>query len=206
MSLLERIPKIPSIKNKKNKKGIEKVCWCGRRFTSNNPRKKFCSVRCQNKYYNRTVKGYERQKRWRERHKTWLENWKISYKQKLQNLWGKVGYHHPSNPSVIQSELFVANEVLPKYGFDNIVLTREFSNYFPCDILCKKDGKIYLVEVTLQYARKINPRIIPLVKFLDAKVLVCHIKPDFSMYFIKEVDVERRLSSSCIEALKNLSK
>jgi hypothetical protein len=85
---------------------------------------------------------------------------------------------------VVKSEEY-ACEILKNEGFEEIILTRNFSAFFPCDILCKKNGEKYAVEVTLSFERKLNKRIRPLLEFFDLKPAILHIKPDFSCYYLK---------------------
>jgi len=157
---------------------------------------KYCSAECRKK----------RSRLWRQKYPEKQRKAKRNWQVDLHTQWGSLirGYYNHTHPLVIQSELFVSNQVLPKHGFADIVLTREFSAFFPCDILCRKDGKVCLIEVTLGAERKINPRIVPLVKFLDATVFVCHVKHDFSLVFIKEVDVNKKLYSSCVGELRSV--
>ena len=44
-----------------------------------------------------------------------------------------------------------------------------------------------LIEVTLAFDRKINKRLAPLVRFLNARAFVCHVRPNFEEYYLKEV-------------------
>jgi hypothetical protein len=193
-----------SIKFKAKRLGLvyKRVCpVCGKEFTARSPKAIYCSRKCFYKaYYARRLK--EKRKRYYLKHREAELIAQRKWKEEMYVLWGFRGYVNHTDPVVKQSELFVAKEVLPKLGFTDIVLTREFSAFFPCDILAKKDGQIYLIEVTLQYERKLNPRILPLVKFLNARVCVCHVKPDFTVYFLKEVDVNKKLYSSCAGEFK----
>jgi hypothetical protein len=157
---------------------------CHMEFGTYSARTKYCSNSCQYKVGNRRNKANH--KSWQRKHPDRMKKSKIESQDRLYAFWGKREYHHHTDPLVIQSEIFVANEVLPKHGFTDILLTREFSAFFPCDILCRKNTETYLVEVTLSAKRKINPRIVPLIKFFHAHFLVCHVRKDLSMYYITE--------------------
>jgi len=171
---------------------------CGKMFVTTSTTRKYCSENCLYKYHN--LKRKDERNQWLKLHPEKSCEWQRRYHARLNEMWyGKKEAPRPfhMDPLVIQSEIFVAQEVLPKLGFTNILLTRSFSNFFPCDILAKKDGRVCLIEVTLSPERKINPRISPLADFLNAKVFVCHVKPDFSTFFLKEVDVKKKLYSAC---------
>ncbi|MFQ6076811.1 MAG: hypothetical protein ACE5Z5_11900 [Candidatus Bathyarchaeia archaeon] len=90
-------------------------------------------------------------------------------------------------PEVIKSEIFVAQEVLPKHGFTDILLTRPISNYFPFDILARKNGKLCGIEVTMRPEYKLDPRKKTLIRYLSLRPFVCFVKPDFTWYFLKEI-------------------
>jgi hypothetical protein len=51
---------------------------------------------------------------------------------------------------------------------------------FPFDILATKDGVKYGINVSLEARKRLNGKINVLVKYLDLKYGVLHIKPDYS--------------------------
>lgn len=87
---------------------------------------------------------------------------------------------------MIDSELFAANEVLPKHGFTDILPLRPMSVYFPFDILAKKEGKIYAVDVTMHYSKKLDPKKIEFLEYLNLNPIVCFVKPDHSWATVRE--------------------
>lgn len=165
---------------------------CNEEFKTKYPKKVYCSKNCQVNFWARNLRRKNPEFRIRER--------KAQKKRhiKLKALWRPDGVL-PSGPfddRVIQSEIFVANEVLPKHGFTDILLTRTFHAFFPCDILAKKDGKICGIEVTMDTLRRTSPKFKAMANYFDMRMFVCHVKPDFQWYYLREVT--DRNCSSCI--------
>jgi len=183
-------------------KRFEKKCaFCGKPFVSSVNTAKYCSSRCFRRVQDmRWRKDYQRN--WFRDHPEKTRDYRRRCDDKHFVLWGHKSHHHFTDPLVIQSELFVANQILPNHGFSDITLAREFCSFFPFDILCRKNGQVCLVDVTLAARKGLNRRIIPLVKFLNAKVFVCHVKCDFTIAFLEEVNIDKKLYSSCIREFK----
>lgn len=112
-------------------------------------------------------------------------------------LWGSVGRLEDNHPLVIESEEYVAKEVLPKSGFDDIFLTRDFDRGFPIDIFAKKGGNWYGFDVTLAYYKKPKPKKTRLFEHLGIKTVMLFLKPDKAVYFIKEYD-SSKTHISCV--------
>jgi predicted nucleic acid-binding Zn ribbon protein len=191
----------------KTKIFTKKCVICGKLFYAKSSRAKCCSQKCKNKLqYQHRIQNQA----YMERYKRLIKErsplyWKNT-KKRIHKIWGDAGYLIKCNdPKVLQSELFVANQVLPKHGFTDIIHARQIAEYFPVDILCKKDGKICLVEVTLAIKKQVKPTLIPFIKFLDARYFVCHVKPDFSLFFIKEVDINKKRFSSCLSEIRKIA-
>jgi len=144
--------------------------------------RKFCSLRCRQQYWN--VRNQDkRRKLWRESNKRFRHQWGIS-----------TAKHH-LDPEVVQSELFVAQYVLPQHGFTDILLCRQFSVYFPFDILAKKDDDLCGIFVTLAYSKQLDPRLLPLIDFLGLRLFTCHVKPDLQKYYLLEMPRGKKFSS-----------
>ena len=161
---------------------------CKTTFSTFSATKRFCNNRCMWRWHDRKRRSYQRL--WDAKHPDKRRIYRKTAQNKIQSQWhdGECPvYTNHTNPLVIQSEFFVSSEVLPKHGFMDILLTRSFSAFFPCDILARKDGQICLIEVTLAFDRKINKRLAPLVRFLNARAFVCHVRPNFEEYYLKEV-------------------
>jgi transcription elongation factor Elf1 len=158
--------------------------FCGRVYQSTGSVSKFCSPKCRTAAY----------------HERALENCKVhgrKYRRKIRQLWGVSSVKNHLANEVVKSELFVAQHILPKYGFTNILLSRSFSVYFPFDILARKDGRLCAINVTLQYSKELDPRLMPLIQLLDLRLFFCHVKPDFSKYYLLEIKPPK-LHSSCL--------
>ena len=122
------------------------------------------------------------------------------YHRKTRDIWGSKRESIPSKESYkasISAELFVAQIVLPKYGFTNIIVCQAFSHQFPFDILSKKNGRRVAVEVTISMRKRIDPEKKLLLDFMDADLYVCHVKPDFSQYFLFPVNIEQNANTCC---------
>jgi len=138
----------------------------------------------------RTDKQYHEQRKERTR---------ISYR-KAAEAWGTQQGHRAARENIeiaTRTELFVAQFVLPKYGFTNIIVCRTFARQFPFDILAKKDGRRVAVEVTIGMQKSIKPQKKLLLDFMDADLYICHVKLDFSRYYLLPVNMEEKTSSTC---------
>jgi hypothetical protein len=132
--------------------------------------------------------------------------------RKVANLWGAQVGHRRGKENVniaVQSELFCAQTILPKHNFTNILVCRIFAGQFPFDILAKKDGKVTAIDVTTSYYKTIRPEKGLLLEFLNADLYICHLKPDFSKYFLLPLDIKKKLHSTCrgifMEQVRNVS-
>ena len=135
-----------------------------------------CSRKCWNNMAN--ASGL-----WRQIRKT--------YYDKIRTVWGKLprtsaGTNHLASDIVIASENHVAQHILPQEGFTEILPLRSRNRYFSCDILAKRGGQLYFVDVTLNTHASYTKEIIEIAKFLGAKILSCHITQDFSKYYLLE--------------------
>ena len=169
---------------------IEKKClYCGKTFiTKQVLHQKFCSKRCCDLYY----KYYKPE--YRERT---LEHQR-AYKAKFRKLWGGTGWKGDYHPLVVKSEKFVA-EQLANMGFVDVVLTRDHNQrFFPFDILAKKNGEIYVFDVTTSYHKTIKKGARFLLEYLGIKhYYICHVKPDLSWWCMHKIDNKR--SSTCMK-------
>jgi len=136
-------------------------------------------------------------RQYREKQK---ERIRLSYR-KAADAWGTQRGRRSARENIeifIRAELFVAQIVLPKYGFTNIIVCRSFTPQFPFDILAKKNGRRVAVEVTISMHKGINPEKKLLLDFMDADLYVCHVKPDFSQYYLLPVNIEETPSTTCM--------
>lgn len=189
------------------KKPKLKICpGCGLEFSTYSPVRKYCSNYCHNKIRESKEQRRIYQKKWRKKHRNNLNIARRKYRKRIKDFWSKgQKYLNHQDKIVQESELYVAEKILPNLGFNNILLARTFSNYFPCDILARKNGIICFIEVTLSFKRQINSRIFPLIQFFNAKHFVCHLKPDnFSIHFLYEMT--GNTYSSCVSQIHEMIK
>lgn len=171
--------------------GKIKCLGCNLIFTKNTRLHTYCSQRCEMRYKLKTNSQY------RITHERQQAKSLKTFREK----WGKVkrvyGIKKNEYPLVLASERFVAANVLPKNGFSNITLTREFSRVFPTDILAKKNNKICLIDVTLSHSKPVNKKARLLAKWLNAELYICHLSPkNFSYNYLIYVSSSMN-SSSC---------
>lgn len=118
----------------------------------------------------------------------------------LKSKWGSLGslYAARSNysKSVVASETYTFNNILPAEGFAPLLLCRDLYPTFPFDIIAEKDGTLAMVEVTLTMVKPIPERRVGLAHLLRANYYVSFVKPDLSWYLVKEIT--RPTNASCL--------
>lgn len=104
---------------------------------------------------------------------------KAALEKQHRKEWGITDLH---DQSLIKcSEKYVADEILPDYGFQVICITREkWGSTFPFDIIAKKNGKICGIEVCLTWSRYLKKNKLDFAKIFDMEIYVVHIRPDLS--------------------------
>lgn len=146
------------------------VCkTCGKRVVFQRKRGAFCSSKCLQIWYR-----------------------KIWYGREYTDHRGRITHNYDS--TVINSEKFIAQDILPKLDFTNILLARDSYSLFAFDILAKKNGEIYGIHVTTGWTviqKKIR-RSIPLSEFFGLKILIFYVKPDLTYYTFNEYDPHQR--------------
>lgn len=169
--------------------------FCGEIFEAKRADDRFCSRKCAHKSYVEKHKAHYRELRARGNRRL---------KVKLRTLWGLGSVGSGQTEFSRNVEKYVANIVLPNQGFSDILLTYRIASMFPYfDILARKNGDICGVQVTTNPFRKIPSKVKPLVDFLNMRVFVCHVKPDFSWFHLKELNIRngtKRTSASCVGA------
>jgi hypothetical protein len=126
-----------------------------------------------------------------------VEQWR----KKVAAMWGPIGSVKDNSPLVVQSEQYAAEAILPKEGYERIIQTRTFDRGFPVDIFAKKDGVWYGFDVSLCYFKKPRPEKTRLFEWLGIKTAVLFLKPDKTLYFIKEYD-SSKTHLSCFKELR----
>ncbi len=123
----------------------------------------------------------------------------------MDRLWGSPGMLAEDDARVVDSEEYAADVILPNVGFESIILTRDFDRGFPLDILAKKQGVWYGFDMTLACTAKAKPRKTRLFEHLGIKTAMLFLKPDKTMYFLKEYD-SSKTHISCITDFKAVVK
>jgi len=177
------------------KRHLTKCDYCGITFEAKRSDDKFCSVGCAHKNYVAQHKEHYRELRTRGNHKLYA---------KLREFWGLGSVGSGQTEISRRAEYHVAEYVLPKEGFTSILLTHKIASMFPyIDVFARKKGEIYGVQVTLLPTKHVPSKVKPLMEFFGMRMLVCHVKPDFSWYHLNEIrirDKTKHTSSSCIGA------
>lgn len=83
----------------------------------------------------------------------------------------------------------LADTILLKEGFSEIFSTSAY-RYYPFDKLCRKEGKLCAVDVTVSYSKYFDRFKIELSQFYNQRIFVLFVKPDFSKYRLMEVPLE----------------
>jgi len=145
----------------------ERKCTiCGKYFLGRR-KQKYCSKECRNKAISRSTKDW------------------------IYRVWG---VSNAPNSLIIgkRAEKYVAEEILPALGFSNILV---YAGNGPIDIFCEKGGEKYAIEVTTRPQYKLTYKKRAFLDWFKLKLMVCHLKPDFSWYILKELNGE---SSYCL--------
>ena len=106
-----------------------------------------------------------------------------------------------NSPVIIQSEQYAAETILPREGYEQIILARPFDRGFPVDVFAKKNGDWFGFDVSLCYFKKPRPEKTRLFEWLGIKTAVLFLKPDKTLYFIKEYD-STKTHLSCFKELR----
>jgi len=174
--------------NKFHRPTVKTCDVCKRDFVTSGPHQRFCSRHC----------FYKDQWTWhKEEKKQSTRRWKEDVKRK----WGATGPLKENSEMVIESERYAAEVILPKEGYEQIILTRSFDRSFPVDVFGKKNGVWFGFDVSLCYYSKPRPEKTRLFEWLGIKTAVLFLKPDKAMYFIKEYD-STKTHLSCFKELR----
>jgi len=123
------------------------------------------------------------------------------WKDNVNRMWGSTGWLQDNNPLVIQSEQYAAEVILPKEGYGQIILTRTFDRSFPVDLFARKNSVWFGFDVSLCCVKKPRPEKTRLFEWLGIKTAVLFLKPDKTLYFIKEYD-STKTHLSCYRELR----
>lgn len=123
--------------------------------------------------------------------------WKRRYSRKVSEEWGSFGLQHKWNDEVVaDSEKFVAEYVLPKAGFVDILQARPLVKRFPLDILAKdKNGIECGFDVKLGIAHCVKKTKIVLIRHLGIRYFIVHVNRSHTFYCIHDMSDKRSSSA-----------
>jgi hypothetical protein len=116
-------------------------------------------------------------------------------------MWGSPGLLKDNSPLVVESERYAAEVILPNECYGKIIQTRSFDRGFPVDIFAKKDGMWFGFDVPMCCFKKPMPTKTRLFEWLGIKTAVLFLKPDKTLYFIKQYD-SSKTHVSCFGELR----
>jgi len=144
---------------------------------------------------------YEYKKEW------WLRNKAKSkmYKINQRKVWS-CGMLSNYSEKVVQSELYVAHEILPKLGFVEILVTRPYHSRFFVDIIAKdSEGRECAIDVKLTPVTDIKPSKKILAKHLGMRFFVAHTSPGLTECYLNELP-DMKVHSSAVKQIKAMIK
>jgi hypothetical protein len=97
------------------------------------------------------------------------------------------------------AENVAAIAILPSLGFSKIIHVQ--NAHFPYDILAEKDGKKYVINVTMARCKRFKPEHFTIANFFEAKFCVLVVNPTFTMY--KLVELDHNVSAHNTRSFKN---
>lgn len=133
------------------------------------------------------VETYERMRQWdRNYKKNHMEERRI-YKRAITALWPNDKHMGPHHPLVVRSEKFIAENVLAKLGFVDIMWMKDFPGYF-CDILAKdSDGRECGFDVKLGIEYNHSKKKDKMIKHLGLRYFAVHVLSDLSYYYVNDL-------------------
>lgn len=137
-------------------------------------------------YYLKHKKAYDdATKRWFNNH----PGRKKALEAEHRREWGMTNLH--DQELIVKAERFATTDVLPKLGFSDIYLCRDYWGNFPFDVIARKDGKLCAIEVCLTWSRYIKPNKITFTRLFNLEPYVCHIRPSFDWAAVNRLNGKR---------------
>ena len=147
-------------------------------------------------------KNIEGTRKWSEVNTEYHRSQARKNKQNNQKLWGSIGLVSSNDPIVIKSESFAMECILNNGRFHNVILTRNYSSRFPCDIMAyDENNKLCLIDVKLRLKADIPSDKMKMLRHMNARIFIIHIKPDFTFHHLNEI-TNGGLHSSALIPLK----
>ena len=121
-------------------------------------------------------------------------DWARKNRAKMRQRWGSIGGDPRTDWKLKvkvsrEAEEYVATKVLPAEGFsDPYWINRESEHCFLGDMLAKKDGQIYCINVTINYWKQVKAtETARILDYLGLRHIVVFVKPDLTGYVIREI-------------------
>jgi hypothetical protein len=132
--------------------------------------------------------------------------WRKRQLDKYRTLWGTTSKNSFQNNLLGEkAEEFVATKILPKEGFTDILMVGKLFHSFPTDIIARKNGETYAFLVTTKFEDDVNKNLRALIDYFNWRLYVCFVKPDFSLYLLKEHNPKKRKIRIPIKDLQMLA-
>ena len=165
---------------------------CGQTFATGVTKKKWCSPRCAKSGRTKASRQRLSPETKREQNRRHLMNKWGSYAERARHYrrewrrtWGSCGSGNLSLAK--KAEELAGLYILPKEGFQDIYwINRDHETTFIGDFLARKDGQVYLVNITTNYMKRIRRMTSQIVDYIGVRYLFVFVKPDLSGYAIKE--------------------
>ena len=163
-----------------------------------NPEKHRERLRQWTKSHPEQVQAMRRRYYQKNREKLLVKN--REYHRRRREIWR--GGIKSSKKISAKAEKLVAEKILPKLGFSNII---HLGDQSPFDILAERNSKKFVVEVTTFYGQlHKNKKAFEILKFFRPNLAVVFITPNLKSYVFKEFEFDEiprypRLSFKDIE-------
>lgn len=146
-------------------------------------------------YENNRQQVIERTRRYREEHPDQAKAFMAAWRSSLFEIWG-VSQTHLSQAEARKRGLAaqkLGTSILTQVGYEVLPIS-ELLPMFPIDVFAKKNGTLYGIEITIYPRKKFEVPLLALLKFLGARTLCLFIRPNFSDYWLCELNGHRCIS------------
>jgi hypothetical protein len=131
---------------------------------------------------------------WREKNKTperraKQKTWEKHTREKRKQLWYNGCYlpWYKRKEEIKESERYIAEDILPRLGYVEIIRVAPIFHHFPFDILAKKDGAIYGFNVTTSPHKRLDGASQFIASYFNVRPFVVFLKPDKSRCIFAKV-------------------
>ncbi len=113
-----------------------------------------------------------------------------------KRIWGSVwsGFRDSDNPIFRRAEEIAATSILPREGFKDIFWVSEINSKSIFDILARKNGETYAINVTTSYKKHANRQTVEIIEYLGLRHLILFVSPDLQSHFFRELRGGQRTS------------